>query len=188
MAMPKKSPLPAPLTHAEMHLMRAALGWLELGNPAEARAEMEKIAKKFNTNPNVVLIWCDISAAQGNWDDCLKGALKVTKMLPSCLDGWIHLANATRHTGKDGIKKAEKILSSIYLKFHFCPAISYTRALCAGQRGDYEMAAEWLDDAFTCATQKADVIDEFAAKAMKAPELKPIWDKIQRIADFNKTH
>lgn len=177
-----------PIAEPELFYLRAAQGWIELGNAEEAQREIDKIPKIFRRDPNVMLVWCEIYAKEGKWDDCRKVARKLTKDHPDSEKGWLFLANATRRAPNGSIKEAEKILSSIYMKFLFRPMISYTRACCAGQRGDFEMAAEWLDDAFTSAARDAKVIDEIAALALNEPDLKLIWHRIQKIADFNKTH
>jgi hypothetical protein len=50
-----------------MHLL-AAIGWLELGNCVEAKAELDKIAPRFHSAPEVLYLRCAIYALTGQWE------------------------------------------------------------------------------------------------------------------------
>ena len=52
-----------PLEPPDSHYLSAAVGWLGLGNVAEAGAELEKIAPQFQSHPDVLAVQFDIHAA-----------------------------------------------------------------------------------------------------------------------------
>jgi uncharacterized protein HemY len=57
--------------------LRAAEGWLELGNPHEASEELENIAPRLRVHPDVLEIRWRIYAAAERWDACLDLAVAV---------------------------------------------------------------------------------------------------------------
>ena len=54
-----------PLEPPDSHHLSAAIGWLGLGNVAEAGAELEKIAPQFQSHPDVLVVQFDIHAQAG---------------------------------------------------------------------------------------------------------------------------
>ena len=53
---------PADRTH-----LQAAEGWLDLGNPGQANAELEKIAPANRAHPDVLLVRWRVYAKAGKW-------------------------------------------------------------------------------------------------------------------------
>jgi hypothetical protein len=56
------------------HHLRAAEGWLELGNAAEATGELEQIAPALQSRPEVLAIRWQIHARERNWEKCVEVA------------------------------------------------------------------------------------------------------------------
>jgi hypothetical protein len=53
-----------PLSDSDMHHLRAAQGWVELGNHLEADTELEKIEDKYRIHPDVLEVRWGIYARQ----------------------------------------------------------------------------------------------------------------------------
>ena len=45
---------PMDLTGADLHHLKAAVGWLELGNPAESLAELDAMSEQFQDHVDVL--------------------------------------------------------------------------------------------------------------------------------------
>ena len=85
-----------PLEPPDSHHLSAAVGWLGLGNVAEAGAELEKIAPQFHSHPDVLTVQFDIHAATGKWDAAAEIAGTLTQLEPEEPGTWVSLAYATR--------------------------------------------------------------------------------------------
>ena len=57
-----------------MHHLRAAEGWLDLGNLNESRAELELIPAPQCNHPKVLELLWNLSAKERNWKNCIKTA------------------------------------------------------------------------------------------------------------------
>jgi hypothetical protein len=85
-----------PLAPAETLHLRAAQGWLELGNPAEAGGELEKITPAFRAHPDVIELRARIYAKSGKWKESALAALALVRIEPQRVSGWILWARAFR--------------------------------------------------------------------------------------------
>ncbi len=52
--------------------LEAAQGWLELGNPVEAQAELAQIAPEFQAHPAVLEVRWEICTKTNKWDLALE--------------------------------------------------------------------------------------------------------------------
>ena len=76
-------PLPPP----DKHHLRAAQGWLELGNALEANEELERIAPELRAHPDVLEVRWHIYAHAKKWDACVDIAEAIIKLAPNRPDG-----------------------------------------------------------------------------------------------------
>jgi hypothetical protein len=60
-------PLPLP----DLHHLRAASGWLELGSHLEANEELERISPRLRVHPDVLQIRWQIYAKEKKWETCV---------------------------------------------------------------------------------------------------------------------
>ena len=60
-----------PLQPPDSHHLEAAQGWLELGNHAEADAELDSIASSLRAHPDVLNVRWGIYAAARKWEAAL---------------------------------------------------------------------------------------------------------------------
>src|SRR6266516_3278553 len=91
----------AELHPPDLHHLRAAIGWLELGNPTEAGEEIARLSPESLDNPNVLAVRWQICAATQSWDAARDIAHRQVAVAPERVNGWIHRAYAIRRP-KDG--------------------------------------------------------------------------------------
>ena len=58
----------------DTHYLSAAIGWLELGNPAEAKTELARMTQPSRRNPGVLEVEWAIHAGQNDWSAGLLAA------------------------------------------------------------------------------------------------------------------
>lgn len=149
----------------DSHYLLGALGWLELGNHAEARLELGKVAPALWTHPEVLKVRWRIVAKTKD----VGSALQIAQTL---LD---------RRSARDFVRSrldeepAEpartSVLSEIGLPFFF--AIPYNLACCACQLGHLQEAWEWFEIALEIGE-----LDPIRKLALNDPDLEPLWHRI----------
>lgn len=152
-----------------MHL-QAAQGWLELGNPVEARAELDKIDELFRLHPDILQLRWHIHAKQGKWTVCADVGRIMTKVVPDVVQGWINLANSLFYLRK--YKDAYDTLFPTLERFPTNPYIPYNLACYQCQLGNLSEAKAWLDKAIDIGGER---IQE---TALMDPDLDGIKDRI----------
>ncbi len=162
-----------PLEPPDSHHLSAASGWLGLGNVAEAGAELEKIAAKFHTHPDVLAVHCDIHFQTGNWAAAAEIAAALTRLEPEEPGAWISLAYATRRKTGGGIPQARAILIQAQKTFPRATIIAYNLACYDCQLGDLNAARLWLEKA--CMLGDVRTIKQMA---LQDPDLKPLWPEL----------
>lgn len=157
--------------------MRAAEGWLELGNASEAAAELESIASELREHPAVLEMRWQIYAREQNWDAAKEIARSIVTQVPDVPDGWLHLSYATRRATGGSVQAAWDVLFPAAKKFPNVPLISYNLACYACQLAQIDLAREWLRKAFV-AGEAARKVTRYKLMAMKDSDLKPLWKEI----------
>ena len=99
------------LDFTSAHQLNAVLGWLELGNVAEARAELNRISAAVQERADLLEVRWILDAREEDWPAALKTAERLVKIAPANASGWLHRAYATRRVSKDGVQKAEAVSS-----------------------------------------------------------------------------
>ena len=129
-----------------LHL-KAAQGWLELGNPAEARAELEKIALALREHPEVLMMRWQVCAKLKDWENCLGIAEAIIKLSPDLPIGWINKAVAFH-----GMKRYQEAWDTLYPafeKFSDNKYVMYDLACYECLLGRLDKAKELLAKIFT---------------------------------------
>jgi len=165
-----------PLDIPDIHRLRAAEGWLELGNEAEALRELENISRTEQEHPVVLEMRFQIFAKKGEWDACRDIAGMITQQLPNFAGGWLHLAYATRRATGGGEQAAFDILQPASEKFPEEPTIPYNLACYVCQLGNLAEARTWLKRAFAVGNKK-----EMKLMALNDADLKPLWEEIPKM-------
>jgi predicted Zn-dependent protease len=157
--------------------LRAALGWLELGNHLEANEELENIAPELRAHPDVLELRWQIYAKELKWDACREISNAITKQDPTRASGWIHLAYAARRASGGSVNTAWNILHPVAEHFPTEPIIHYNLACYASQLGNLKEAWNRLETAFDLSDDPA----KLKLMALEESDLEPLWNDISEI-------
>ena len=155
----------------ELHHLRAAQGWLELGNPGEANNELERVAPEFRSHPVVLMLRWEVCAAAKKWDACVDLATTLTRLLPDEARWWVNLGNSLYFGGQT--QSAHDCVKPVLNRFPKNPALRYNLACYACQLGRLEEAKGWLENAFALDPDK-----KLKQAALDDPDLKPLWESL----------
>ena len=100
-----------PLEPPTSHHVKAAFGWIELGNVPEALAELERIPGQLQLLPAVQASRLDCLIAGEKWNEAVALAKSLCDQYPEEAGFWLHQAYATRRCEEGGIKEAYELLS-----------------------------------------------------------------------------
>src|SRR5438132_5702035 len=165
----------AELHPPDLHHLRAAIGWLELGNATEAGQEIARLSPEALDNPNVLAVRWQICAATQSWEAGRDVAERQVAVAPERVDGWIHRAYAIRRAKDGGLQKAWDALLPAAALFPKEPLIPYNLACYAARFGRLDEAWAWLQKAIQAGGDKASV----QGLALADDDLQPLWDRIR---------
>ena len=161
------------LTEIELHHLRAAEGWMELGLPAEAWGEIGHIAPQQQEHPLTLEVRWRIHAEQGQWEDSVRVAEALVQAQPENVFGWIHRSYALHELKRT--REAAELLRPALKNFPKEELIPYNLACYACQFGDLEQARALLEAAAQRGNAK-----EIKARALHDPDLAPLRDFIRQ--------
>jgi Flp pilus assembly protein TadD len=164
------------LDFTSAHQLNAVLGWLELGNVAEARAELNRISAAVQERADLLEVRWILDAREEDWPAALKTAERLVTIAPENASGWLHRAYATRRVSNDGLQKAEEILKPAAEKFPQEPTIPYNLACYACVQGRLEDARKWLKEAVKRGGRK-----KIQTMALSDSDLEALWGEIKRL-------
>lgn len=129
----------------ELHYLRAASGWLDLGLPEEARFELQKIGGAAARHLEVLALRWELSARAGCWEEALEIAQQMVAADESDAAGWINRSYAL-HELRRTTEARESLLPALP-RFPDVGLIPYNLACYACQMGDIGAARGWLREA-----------------------------------------
>jgi len=153
--------------------LKAAEGWLELGNHIEANEELEKITPSRRAHPDVLQVRYEIYAKAKRWEPCLDIASAIVKLDPERSFGWIRRAKALH--GLNRTKEALEALLPAMRRFPDELTIRYDLACYECVLGNIAKAKRRLKEAYRIA-QKLDSFDKWRKAAFLEPDLLPMRD------------
>lgn len=159
--------VPAP----EIFHVNAAVGWLELGNPAEAQTELNQVSEEYAGHPEVLEVQWQIFARKNDWHPALPIAQTICNVAPERPQGWLHLAVSLYRLNKT--EDAWNLLLPMAARFPKSWVIPYDLACYACQLGRVEEGRVWLRRAF-----KLGHPPEVQALALQDPDLTVLWPEI----------
>ena len=165
-----------PLDVSDIHRLRAAEGWFELGNDGEALGELDDISRPAINHPAVLDLRFQIFAKKGEWDVCRDIAEAITRQAPTSATGWLHLAYAARRATGGSEQAAFDILHPVAERFPDEPTIPYNLACYVCQLGRLSDAREWLKRAFAVGN-----VTQLKSMALGDRDLQPLWEEIPLI-------
>jgi tetratricopeptide (TPR) repeat protein len=156
----------------DTHHLRAAAGWLELGDPAEAAVELKRISPEMRGHPDVLDLRWSVCAKKQEWEEALVLAELLVKEAPKRCSGWIH-RSYTLHELKRTEEARTKLLPALAM-FPKIGTIPYNLACYECQLGFKDQARRWLGLAMKVAGK-----EEIHAMALVDPDLAPLWPELQ---------
>ena len=163
-----------PLEPPDSIHLKAAEGWLELGNWLEANDELEQIMPEMRAHPIVLKLRCGIYAKAGKWEMAAEVARGLSAMLPD--DSWGHIQWAYSLHELKHTKEAKCVLLPIADKFLDDYLISYNLACYCCQLGELKESMQWLGKAMGLAGKKY-----IRLMALDDPDLEPLRNDISKI-------
>jgi tetratricopeptide (TPR) repeat protein len=160
-----------PFDPPDLHHLRSAQGWLELGNHLEANADLDRIVVSLQNHPAVLLLRWNVAALAKQWDHCINLAKTLIRLVPDQEQGWINLGNSLYFSGRT--QEAYDCVKPVRERFPKSPIVPYNLACYACQMGWMEEAKSWLDKAFALDVDRA-----LKLKALEDPDLEPLWRKL----------
>lgn len=163
-----------PLENPDAHYVSAACGWLELGNPKEARTELAAISPENQAHPAVLSLRFALAATDRDWDAAFQCAEQLVCALPDEPTGWLHCAYALRRKTGGGIEPARDFLIPAAKKFPREATIAFNLACYECRLGNLPAARRWLWRA--CEIGGTQPIH---AMALADDDLRELWGEIQ---------
>ncbi len=160
----------------DAHYFLAAVGWLELGNVAEAKAELAQVTAAQQEHPDVLELRWSIAAQEERWEEGLQAAQALLRCAPERPSGWLHLAYAVRRTPAGGLQKAWDALLPAFEKFPEEPTIPFNPACYACQMRQLDAARVWLKHAL-----RIGGTEKIKALALSDSDLEPLWPEIRQL-------
>ncbi|MEI6781576.1 MAG: tetratricopeptide repeat protein [Verrucomicrobiota bacterium] len=160
----------------DTHYFMAAIGWSELGNPAEARAELAQVSPAQQEHPDVLEVRWTIAAEEKHWEEGLQIAQALVRRAPKRSSGWLHQAYALRRVPNGGLQKAWDALLPAFGKFPKEPTIPFNLSCYACQLRQLEVARDWLKRAVAVGGK-----EKIKQMALKDSDLEPLWDEIRQL-------
>lgn len=161
----------ADLEPPDLHHLKAAHGWTELGNPTEALAELARIGPEHAEHVDVLEAHWHIRALRKDWAQAVEIAQLVLTRYPDEALGWIHLAYALHELGRTG--EAYTALLGVEPEFRPHRTILYNLACYACVLGRRDEARRW----FKRALQTGEA-DELRRVALRDRDLEGLWPEV----------
>ncbi len=162
------------LEPSDLHHLNAALGWLGLNSPADARDELEAIPPAQQSHPAVLEARWLLCAHEKTWRDALAVADCELAVAPDAAAGWLHRAYALRRMDGGGLAQAWDVLLAAAEKFPAEPLIAFNLACYACQLRERDAARAWLKRAVATGVKEA-----VKQMALEDDDLKPLWPEIE---------
>ena len=156
--------------------MDAAIGWLELGNVAEAKAELGQIGPAQQNQPDVLEVRWLICAEEKHWAEGLQIARALLHRAPERSSGWLHQAYALRRVPDGGVGQAWEALLPAFDKFPKEPIIAYNLACYACQMKRMDDARLWLQRAVAIGGK-----ENIKRMALADRDLEMLWEEIRAL-------
>jgi predicted Zn-dependent protease len=160
----------------DTHCFSAAIGWLELGNVKEAKAELAHISAERQEHPDVLEVRWTIAAEEKRWEEGLQAAQALLRCAPKRSSGWLHQAYALRRIPGGSVQEAWDALLPAFDKFPKQPTIPFNLACYACQLRQLEVARDWLKRAMAVGGK-----EKIKRMALRDPDLEPLWEEIPRL-------
>jgi len=164
-----------PLEPPDCHFLSSAIGWLELGNRAEAKSELAQLSEAAREHPDALETLWLLCVEEGNWVDGLRSAQALLRVAPNRPSGWLHQAYALRRVPDGSLQQAWDALLPAFEKFPKEPIIPYNLGCYACQLQQLDDARKWLQLAIHAGDK-----DTIKSMALADPDYQPLWEEVRR--------
>ncbi len=164
----------SPLEPPDTWHLSGALGWLGLGNPTEAEAELKQISPGQRQHPEVLEARWHICAELQKWEEGLQVARQLIHSAPEISAGWLHQAYALRRVRGGSVQQAWDALLPAHSQFPREPIIPYNLACYACQLRQLDTARVWLKRAMAVSSKEG-----VKRMALEDTDLEPLWGEIR---------
>jgi len=164
----------AEIPSPETHYLSAAEGWLMLGDPQAAEAELDLIPPDFASHPDVLEIRWRLLAVRKHWAAALGIARQLVQSVPDRSLSWINQSYALHELSQTG--EAWSLLLPIAERFPEEPTIAYNLACYACQLGLLQDCRQWLRRAARLGSR-----NEILTSALTDPDLAPLRHELKSI-------
>lgn len=160
----------------DSHYLLHAIGWIELGNLAEAKMELAQINPDQQTHPDVLEVRWDICVEEKQWEAGLRIAQSLLEQAPHRASGWLHQAYALRRVPGGGLQRAWEALLPASQKFPKIEIIAYNLACYACQMNEMDAARLWFKRALAIGER-----ERVKQRALEDADLAPLWPEIKTL-------
>jgi len=160
----------------DTHHFSAAIGWLELGLPAESRAELALITPALQDHPDVLEARWLVAAEEKQWEEGLQIARALLRQAPKRSSGWLHQAYALRRCPDGSVAKAWDALLPAFDRFPKEPIIPYNLSCYACQMQQLATARLWIKRAAAIGGT-----EKIKQMALQDPDLEQLWEEIKAL-------
>lgn len=151
------------LAHQDALYLRAAEGWLELGLPAEALAEVQQLSTDQQHHPVALAVLWRVYSETGHWRKGVEVADELVQREPTNSVGWVHRSYALHELKRT--QEAADLLRPALKLFPREEIIPYNLACYACRLGDSDEAKALLLAAFEIGPRA-----EIKRRAMSDPD------------------
>ena len=165
------------LALADQYHLRAAVGWLELGNASESLAELDQLSADGQASADTLEVRWLVLAQELRWDAAAEVGRALVIAAPERAGGWLNYSYALRRAKQGGLPAAFEALASVAEKFPEEPTVHYNLACyCCQMERDAAETLAWLHRALRCGERKS-----MLKMALQDPDLAPLHAEIERL-------
>ena len=159
-----------------LHHLRAAEGWLELGDHLSANEELDQLPSSLSDHPQVLMLRWQVYARACHWESAYEIANTLVKLAPDEPTGWIHRSYVLHEQRRT--QEAWDQLLPAWERFPIEPTIAYNLACYACQLGRLKEAWTWLERAFAMDDSQTRILKR---EALEDPDLAPLRNKLAKL-------
>lgn len=160
--------------------MRAATGWLELGDHLSAFEELERLPQEKRAHPDVLKIRYEIYAKAGRWESAFELAEGLSRLVPDDVAAFVWRSYAARRMPGGSVERALELLSDVANDFPEEPIVPFNLACYNCQLGKLSDTRTWLCTTWEVA-EKQKIAREWKLRAIDEKDLEPLWEEIRAL-------
>ncbi len=164
------------LPHPDYFHLRAARGWMELGNHVEAEAELVQLRHESMAHPDVLEAWFQALVGQKRHAEGLVIARRQIEHDDGDHRGHLNLGNSLFWLGET--EAACEAVGSVLGRFPKVSALPYNLACYCVRLGKIDEARGWLDKSFAMGRR-----ENIVAYALTDPDLSALWEYLRGLEE-----